>query len=347
MSAEAPRPEVSLVILTHRRPGALRRLLSSLPSDAPGCEGLVLLNGASGVEPVLRRRLARRLPWVRAVTIPEQPRGAARNRAVRETSGRLIFFLDDDTMLPPGFVPRLLDAARRHADAPALGGPNLSIPGSSPFQRAVDFVLRSPLGAGPMRVRYMPLGDERRAPAWTLMLCNLGVRRDVFEAHGLLFPDRCASAEENLLLSRVERRLGRPAYCPSLAVFHERRRSWLGFGEQVFRSGQGRAQITRLDPRSWLPASLGPLALAAYAAALPWLWRLSPAALIPGALYAAAVACESARAAVGDPAAALLLPLLLPWAHACYAAGAARGLLEAALGRPTARALAGEAAATP
>ena len=337
------RPEVSLVILTHRRAALLRRCLESLPREAPGCEGLLLVNGEGQGEEELRALAAARWPWLRVLTIPSLPRGAARNRAVRETAGELIYFLDDDTVLPEGFLERLKSAAARHPEAPGLGGPNLAAPCAGAFQRAVDLLLRSPIGAGPMRARYCPVGPERPAAAWSLMLCSLGVRRRAFDA-GLRFPDRCASAEENLLLSRVERAFGKPVYCPELVVLHERRGTLAGFCAQVFASGRGRAQITRLDPRSLQPVTLAPLAFWLYALCLPWLPRPAWAG---AAAYAAAVAAESLRRAVEDPRAGLLLAPLLPLAHLCYAAGMAAGALEAAVGRPSADVLAGEACAAP
>ncbi len=344
-----PVPAVTVVILTHRRAATLRRCLDSLPAAALDCEGLLLVNGPEpGEAEGLEREATLRWPWLRVVAIPAIPRGAARNRATRLARGELVHFLDDDTVLPEGFFERLVAAARRHRGAPALGGPNVSTIGATAFQRAADFLLRSPVGAGPMRARYRAAGADRPARGSALMLCNLGVRRELFERHGLRFPDRCASAEENLLLARVERGFGRPVYCPSLLVHHERRGSFVAFCDQVFRSGLGRAQITRLDPRSFQLATLAPLGLALYAAALPWLRRAWPRADAPLLAYAAAWAFETARlAASGDAAAALWHAALLPTAHFCYAIGMARGVAEALIGRPSAASLAGEACALP
>jgi GT2 family glycosyltransferase len=340
--------ELSLVIVTYRRAELLRRCLDSLPPPPPGVEALLIVNGRGPDEDALAAEESRRRPWLKIAAIERAARGAARNAAVSLARGRVLYFLDDDTILPEGFVARVLAALARHPEAPCLGGPNLTPPQAAPFQRAGDFLLRSPLGAGPMRVRYSFLGGERPVPGWSLMLCSLGVRREVFENYGLRFPDNCASAEENLLLSRIERAVGAPVYCPDLYVYHERRGTLAGLGRQIFQSGQGRVQITRVDMNSFQPATAAPLLFFIYIAALPLLARLGPSAFVPAVLYAAACLVESLRLAFleRDFPASLRLLLLFPFAHACYAAGMVKGLIETASGRPTAAALMGGAETT-
>jgi GT2 family glycosyltransferase len=326
-------PALSLVVLTSRRPAALRRCLDSFPARPPdGVEVLVVVNG-EGFAP--RDEQAARRPWLRVERLPAMNRGAARNRAAALSRGRFVHFLDDDTVLPPGFIDRLLAALARHPDASALGGPNIGAPRASPFQRAVEFLLRSRLGAGPMRVRYAPSGTERAAPGWSLMLCNLGVRRAALREHALAFP-ASASAEENWLVWQLERLAGPAVYCPSLWVYHERRASLAAFCRQVFQSGLGRAQISRLEPRSFLPVAALPALFCAYLGALPWaagrcVWFAAPAAL-----YATGCAVEALRLALieMDLAGAVRLPWLFPAAHASYAAGLCVGLAEAARGLP-------------
>ena len=334
--------KLTLAVVTRERAVLLRRCLDSFPSCLPeAVEALLIVNGSGPEEEALPVEAARRWPWLRILAIPRVERGAARNRAIQEARGRFVYFLDDDTILPQDFVGKLLAALERHPQAPCLGGPNVGAPGATAFQRAVELLLSSPLGAGPMRIRYAFVGRERPVAGWSLMLCNLGVRRDMLDAHGLRFPERCASAEENLLLWRLEQVAGRPVYCPELWVFHERRRSVASFCRQVFLSGQGRVQIARLAPGSLLPVTALPLAFAVYLALLPWAASLGPWLLWPARAYALACAAEAARLAAlkGDWRAALRLPWLVPLGHASYAAGMATGLWEAAGDHPTVEAI--------
>jgi GT2 family glycosyltransferase len=317
---------LSFVVMTVDREALLRRCLDSLAGPPPGVEVLVVFNGSPAV---MRERVARDYPWTRALALARCSLGEGRNRGARAAEGSILLFLDDDTFASAGFAGRVLDAFERFPDAPCIGGPNLAPGNSGAFQRASDFLLRSPLGAGPMRVRYRSGGADRPVPGWALMLCNLGVRREVFERHGLSFPERCASAEENMLMSRVEKRVGPVVLSPGLFVYHERRADLVSLWCQVLRCGRGRGHITRLDPTTLKPAALAAPLWLIYVCALPWL-RLLPLGTAPLAVYLAAIAGETARLLVAerDPAAALLFPALVPLCHAAYALGFIDGLLR-------------------
>lgn len=252
-----------------------------------------------------------------------QPAGAVDVR-------RVPLFLDDDAAVPENFLDLLEDAAARHPEAPILGGPNVGPRAAPPFERAVDFLLRSPLGAGPMRRRYRRGGPEFAAPGWSFMLTAMGARRGLFERDGIAFPADCVSAEENLFVHSVERRHGRGVFCPELFVTHRRRPGLMSFLSQVFVNGKGRAQITRAAPRSLQAAVMAPTLFVAYVACA---WALpAPANWLPGAVYAVAAGFETLRLALveGDPAAACRLLGLFPLAHAAYAAGFLSGMVGGA-----------------
>lgn len=323
--------ELSIVVLTHRGTSSLlRRCLESLAGEAgagSGVEVLVGLNGLGDQAAAERAALSREFPWARTVELPALARGEARNRLVELCAAPIVHFLDDDAWVPAGFARRLLDVYARHPEAPAVGGPNVGPAGAPAFERAVDFLLRSPLGAGPMRARYRRAGPEGPRPGWSFMLTNLGARKKAFLAC-TGFPGT-ASAEENLLLYRVERRFGRAVFSPELSVFHRRRAGLRAFLSQVWCNGKGRGQITAAEPGSLQAAVLAPLALAL----LPAAALLRPAAAA-GAFCAYAGACllEGLRMAALErdlAGAALVAPLFLA-AHLAYAGGCAAGLCSEA-----------------
>ena len=317
---------LSFIVLTYRRPEMLRRCLESLGRPrGDDWEICVVFNGP---DPQAQTEIARSCPWTRVLSIERSCRGEARNKAVAKSSGSVVFFLDDDTRAPEGFAERVLDKFQRYPEAPCIGGPNLRPPESGPLERAIDFLLRSPLGAGPMRVRWRPGGGDRFVPSWSLTLCNLGVRREVFERHGLAFPKDCASAEENLLLHRIEDKLGRVLLSDELAVLHERRSAWGSFCRQVFQSGRGRVQIARLDAGTLSPVVFAPL-LVPLAIAGACAFAITPWAAAPLSLYVAASLAETARMAIveRDPAGAARLPWLLGLGHLAYAGGLISGVL--------------------
>ena len=259
--------------------------------------------------------------------IPRSSRGAARNLALGRASGDILYFLDDDVVVPSGFCERVLDKFARHPEVCYAGGPNLGAPEATAFQLAADAVLSSAWGAGPMRVRYAAGGADRPMSSWGFMLCNLGVRRRIFSEDGLVFPESCVSAEENLLLYRAEQRRGPGLFSPELYVYHVRRRDIAGFCHQAFQSGAGRMQITRMAPGSLQLVTLLPPAGLAYLLFLT-LGPRTTASWAPPALYAGVCLAAALRLLrrTRRPAAAAWLPLLMPLGHLSYAIGMLFGL---------------------
>ncbi len=319
--------KLSIVIISHR-PELLRCCLDSL--DLSGCETteiLVFLNGQDEGVGRLRAELEARWPHVTVRDVPRISRGAARNLAVGQTHGEILYFLDDDVVAPPGFCRRVVEKFERNPELCYGGGPNLCAPGATAFQAAVDAALNSPWGAGPMRVRYRSGGRERLLDSWGFMLCNLGVRRRIFAEDGLAFPESCVSAEENLLLYRAQRRHGRGFFSPELYVYHVRRRDIGGFCRQAFQCGVGRMQVTLMEPGSlqWVTL-LPPFGLVLLILLCLDLRTTAAGALL--ALYSGfcvGAAVPLLRTARGL-AAAMRLPWVLGLGHLCYAVGMLAGI---------------------
>ncbi|MBI4386897.1 MAG: glycosyltransferase family 2 protein [Elusimicrobia bacterium] len=325
------RAQLSFVVITYRRPELLMRCLESL-DRARGTEAVEVWAGFNGFDAShapLKAWIEERYPYMRVLELERVSRPAARNRVVKETCGRIICFLDDDTEIPEGFAERLVRKFERYPRVLAMGGPNIGPADAAPFERAVDFLLRSPWGAGPTRIRHRPGETEQTLPGWCFTLSNLAVRREVFERHGLFFSEDCASAEENLLLFRIEGVGGALLYASDLYVFHRRRGRLGAFCLQAFTSGRGRGQITRSAPGTFQYFVLIPVAWSFYLAGLFWLWR-TPHILVPLLVYTVCGGVECVRLAYArkDPRAALWVPLLGFSGHVAYAAGVAAGFFQ-------------------
>ena len=190
--------------------------------------------------------------------------GAARNVLLDDARGEWLLFLDDDVTVRPDLLARLAALAEAHPDVDVFGGPNDSPEGSTRFQFVQGAAMASMAGAGPVRRRYgaHPAGpaDER-----FFILCNLAVRRSAMRP----FDPDLVCAEENALLSEMSRRGIAMHYDPELAVFHERRDTFSGFGRQMYKYGRGRGQLMVRTPATASPAYLVPSALLAYGALLP------------------------------------------------------------------------------
>ncbi|HEY5512657.1 MAG TPA: glycosyltransferase family 2 protein [Geomonas sp.] len=250
---------------------------------------------------------------------------AQRNLAAREASGEILYFLDDDSRVSPGF----LQAAVRHYQDPevaAVGGPSLTPPTDSPLQRAIGAAFASAVGGGGVRNRYRKSGTARRSCDSELILCNLSFRRETYLSHGGL-DERLYPNEENELMDRLLHEGFHLVHDPELAVWRSQRPSYRAYLRQMFGYGRGRGEQTVLSGKL-KPVSLAPAALLIYTLLLPF-FAAVPFAL-PFLCYLALVAGASLLGArtARDWSLAPRLFLIFPTLHLAYGAGTIRGLLR-------------------
>ncbi len=322
-------PAISIVMIGHRRADLLARAIESLERHcASGDWELVLIrNGASPEVAQLASSLlaAERFPFS-VVSIPEHRPGAARNFGLRAARAPLLFFLDDDIECFQDVVSAAIEIFSRE-DVMAAGGANLTPPVSGALERATGGVMASRLGAASMRRRYRP-GPEGPDTEHGLILCNLAVKREVFESERG-FATHLVSNEENVLLQRLEEKGGKLWSSPRLAVHHRRRDTWSGLCSQAFKYGGGRAQNILLVPESLRALYFLPLFLLLYLAFLPSLaLSFGGAAFLPLGLYLALGLFHAFFQTLRqrDPA-HLLAPVVFPCIHLAYGLGFARALL--------------------
>jgi glycosyltransferase involved in cell wall biosynthesis len=109
----------------------LRCALESLEAQAgaPPFEAIVVDNGSTDATAQVVREAAARCRFeVRALTVPEPNRSAARNAGIETARGEFILFADDDVWLPPAFLAA--HAAAQSMQTPvAVSGPILNVAG--------------------------------------------------------------------------------------------------------------------------------------------------------------------------------------------------------------------------
>lgn len=237
-------PVTTLVIATLNRPEDLARCLRSVARVTPGFDEVILVEqGDLGrTEQVVRpfRHLdIRVLPLgVRSLT-------RARNLALKRSRGDYVFFVDDDTELPPGYVAAALAAFAAHPEAVGLTGTmRVPVPGrprTSPLARWGVLVR-----AGVRRLAYTALlvhsvrrnrvlrsgsnstakGAAARAGhevEW-LQGCHCVYRRRVFDDGFRFHPDfiRWSFGEDVMLSWQVFRHYGRGSlrFVPDFTLTH-------------------------------------------------------------------------------------------------------------------------------
>ena len=115
-------PAVTVVVPTRGRAAYLEVTLESLRAQRSRRPARAARGG---------RRVDRRLPRGggaprRALREPRraaQPQRRARNPGMREAGAPLIAFVDDDVLVPAGWLDALVEGAERHPEAEAFGGP--------------------------------------------------------------------------------------------------------------------------------------------------------------------------------------------------------------------------------
>lgn len=320
-------------MLTFGRVRYLRECLASLlrSSNPSVREIIVVVNGRDPDTEQYLRGISPSCPEVKPRFMPRRCRGEARNWAIGAASGNVLYFTDDDTIFPEGYFDRLCSKIKARPDISVFGGGQLSPEsGVSVFQRAVGYALGCGWGSGPFRGRFVRREQDAPGRESSLVLCNLAVKKSVLDSNGLAFEGHLTSAEENLLISRMESLGVGMLFSPDLSLYHRRRSGYRQFLRQIFHSGMGRLQITALNFRCFSPATALPAAaLFAFAA----VFAFSPAAGGLMLLSYAVVSCVcAARALVSskDAAVSAWTLALFPGIHLSYALGYVYALAELA-----------------
>jgi succinoglycan biosynthesis protein ExoA len=169
-----------------------------------------------------------------------------RNRALREASGELVYFLDDDAQPEPGVLRRAVSHFR-DPSVQMVGGPNLCPPAAPFLEQVFAVVLSSWIAFGPSRARYDRVGATRSSTEKELILCNLLARRSTVIAMSG-FDESLYPNEENALMDKIQERGGKLIYDPGVSVYRRPRPSMPAFFKMLMTYGRGRAEQFRLHP---------------------------------------------------------------------------------------------------
>jgi hypothetical protein len=332
-------PPVSVLIIGHRRADLLTEAIKSVVTNSsPGSFELILiLNGVEEagcyeVSQVADQLLRANQFPLAVVNILESRPGEARNFGVRAARSPLLFFLDDDIECFQDIVQAAIKLFR-NPSIQAAGGANLTPPNSGALERATGGVMASIFGAASMHRRYK-LGKEGPENEHGLILCNLAIRRAVFETERG-FASHLISNEENVLLQRLTEKGGGLWSSPRLAVFHRRRGTWQGLCSQAAKYGAGRAQNLLLAPETLNPLYFLPLLFLSYLLLLPVLAvALNITAFLPLTAYFGLSAVHAFTLAILKRDSAHLLALaVFPCVHLAYGIGFLRALFSWGLRR--------------
>ena len=192
-----------------------------------------------------------------------------RNAALGRARGDILVFLDNDSSMSSGYWKELETALAR-PEVEIVGGPALLRPQATAWEEIFHALLTHTLIVGAVSARYASRGEFRVATQTDLILCNLAVRRAIFEKIGPLSNDLYPS-EENEWLDRAHAAGVGAYYDPCLQVFRPQRTSPGQMGLMLLRYGMGRTRQFRVS--GWRPTFhqfLPVMLIATFAALLHW-----------------------------------------------------------------------------
>jgi GT2 family glycosyltransferase len=220
MSLDATKPAVSVVVATRNRSARLRTLLPQLEASgaaaAVATEIIVVDNASNDDTPAVLSTWAAKGGGRRHLCEPRPGKSRALNLALRQASGTLLVFTDDDVRVPVGWVGAVWCFFENHPHYAAAMG-RVCVPPD------IDPELRRRIERLPVTQPLFDLGDSG-GDAPEIYGCNMAVRRSTFDVVGT-FDERLGPAETGLcedteLGSRIRNAGLRIGYMPEVLIYH-------------------------------------------------------------------------------------------------------------------------------
>ncbi|MBI5417339.1 glycosyltransferase [Candidatus Poribacteria bacterium] len=249
-----------------------------------------------------------------------------RNRAVEKTSGDLVYFFDNDSIITPEIFNHVLKHFQDTKVA-AVGGPNLTPPEDTFWQHCFGMGMASRFANGKVSARYRKTGKVRVSDETELILCNLCVRRDVYVNIGglneTIYPN-----EENEFMNRLIKNGFKLIYDPEVFIYRSRRENFYKVIKQHLNYGRGRMEQTLIEKLSIQTIYFFiPLFFLFYLLLLPFFPNICYY-YIPISLYLILSFISSFRLAFvnRNPAIFFIMPIVYLTMHISYGAGIIWGL---------------------
>jgi GT2 family glycosyltransferase len=164
-----------------------------------------------------------------------------RNESAKIAGGEWLYFLDDDSILDLQSISQFQLALKIFPRAVVFGGPTLvKNENQNSWQEAIQTVFSSDLGIGPIKSRYLSVGQVRLSSEKELILCNMIIKKEFF-LQNKGFNESLYPNEENEFLSRIHQ-LGQIVYSPLIIVYRDHRNNLQSFFKQMFNYGSGRTK---------------------------------------------------------------------------------------------------------
>ena len=210
---------ISLVVTTKSNKNNIIRLVNSLLPILEQLHEFIFVDAGT---PELKETVHSLSLFPQIIDGTGSSRGEGKNIGIRNATGDVIVFLDDDTEVTDSWLPQLIKSMK-HGDIVAGYSPN-------------------PLGRDLPRVSTYYKGQDLSFPS-----CNIAFKKEVFDAVGL-FDSSMITAEDMEFNYQCVRAGHMIEYNPMMVVYHYHRASFRGFIRQAFWNGYGRKQLDQRCP---------------------------------------------------------------------------------------------------
>jgi mycofactocin glycosyltransferase len=188
--------------------------------------------------------------------------GAARNLGAARAKGKLIFFLDQDCIVPQDWAHRL----EQHLQDPTIAGAGGSVGIGNPANLSGSALYFLEF------LNHFPGGGRPKRDGNFLVACNCVYRAEVVRAAP--FPDRTLG-EDILFSSRLSASGFHIVYDASVEVLHQNREGWKEFFDYNLKMGRASANYHEMIRLWW----------AAPVLRFPSLAFLAPVAVLPSIAF--------------------------------------------------------------
>lgn len=242
------------MIITLRRAALLRKTLAALGAQTRRIDEVIVIDNGPDAETEKAAREAE----ARYVAEPRRGYGSARNRALAEARGDVLYFLDDDCVAEADWAERLWDAIES-------GRADLACGSRVTARRGLAARLEYLSTDGPVLSPRLPAGEAR-----FLSTSNLIFRREVVERVGA-FDEKLAMCEDRDFTARARSAGFKLRFEPGARVTHWSSVERAGdYFARMRHYGYGTSQYFAMRPGEPL-ARLFPKSAAARLALLPFL----------------------------------------------------------------------------